>query len=178
MLEIPPELPLPAACPQCGAEWIGFGSGGDETEIRLACANWHEHMQLMSAEEVMALPLAVAPEQLLSRAMWRVGDDHPISDDPHMRLSPAFAEPGSHVSNQRRCLCRRIDRAGSCLDSSRRFVTLGEPVPNPSRRILGAQARSTTRTFRDLTLEVQRRLAFLAVPSGGKDVPIAHRSHS
>jgi hypothetical protein len=45
----------------------------------------------------MAFHLAVAPEQLLSRAMWRVGDDHPISDDPHMRLSPAFAEPESHV---------------------------------------------------------------------------------
>ncbi|MGA3217185.1 MAG: hypothetical protein ABSD97_16015 [Acidimicrobiales bacterium] len=98
MLEIPPELPLPAACPQCGAEWISFGEGPDPVLVVLYCANWHKHAQTLTAEEVMAFRLALEPKRLLSRPMFVVGENRPIYEDRHMWLGPDHAMPGANVS--------------------------------------------------------------------------------
>lgn len=97
MLEIPPDLPLPAACPQCGAEWIGFGGGPDPVLVELCCANWHKHAETLTAEEVMAFRLALEPKRLLSRPMFIVGENLPVYEDRSMWLGPDHAFSGAMI---------------------------------------------------------------------------------
>ncbi|MGD0381758.1 MAG: hypothetical protein ABSC30_17450, partial [Acidimicrobiales bacterium] len=94
VIDLPEDLPLPRRCPLCGESWVGYGTTADSVTVFLTCENYHRHDQTMTAEQVMTLLLAVAPAELLSRSIWVVGEDHPVSEERHMRLEPDHCVPG------------------------------------------------------------------------------------
>jgi hypothetical protein len=80
--------------------WTGHGTRADGT-VFVTCGQFHTFELRLDPEQVLAFQLAVKHEQLLSRPMWIVGEDHPVSDDPHMRLTPDFCKPGMNLSIHR-----------------------------------------------------------------------------
>jgi hypothetical protein len=80
--ELPTELNLPSACPECGGEWVGFGS--TTSTVTLFCDDLHVYTRDASSSEVKAFEHALYPDKHLAKEVWVVGGSEPWPGMPPM----------------------------------------------------------------------------------------------
>jgi len=88
--ELPPELNIPSACPQCGGEWVGFGTLA--AQVTVFCDENHLYHRDSTPAEVIAFEVAVYPDKHLAKEVWLVGATEPWPGMPP--LPPHAAVPG------------------------------------------------------------------------------------
>src|SRR5580700_1857143 len=94
MIEIPSDVSLPGACPECGLAWTGFGTSGQNTFVDLACETGHWSKYRLSEEQHLRFLLANDAPRLLDLPMWLVGSHHPLPMPP---LTIALAVPHARL---------------------------------------------------------------------------------
>lgn len=70
---LPPDLPVPEECPDCGAEWGGWTVTDSQGYLGKRCVNGHDHRYALSPEEALRTELALYPGVLISRPSIFVG---------------------------------------------------------------------------------------------------------
>ncbi len=69
-----PDLPIPAACPDCGAARGGWVVGpNSQGNLGVQCGNGHAHSFLLSPEDSLRAQVTLHPEILTSRPARFVG---------------------------------------------------------------------------------------------------------
>ena len=94
--DLPSDLGFPRVCPTCGGTWQAFGIDLPSTAY-VMCSQWHQDHQQLDAVEMLIFELAVVPQIFTARPMWIVGDNHPVSTDPMLRLGAEDAVPGRSI---------------------------------------------------------------------------------
>jgi hypothetical protein len=94
VLKLPPELNIPSMCPQCGEEWIGFGT--TPGKVSIFCDQNHLYHRDSTSDEIRIFEAALYPDKHLAKEVWLVGASEPW---PRMPPLPSHAaEPGFRLS--------------------------------------------------------------------------------
>jgi hypothetical protein len=94
----PPELNLPEACPQCGGEWVGFGSS--PSSVSLFCDENHLHKRASTEAEILAFDKALYPDKHLAKEVWLLGATEPWPRMPPLPLSHAVPGFTLNINDQ------------------------------------------------------------------------------